>query len=307
MTTPCMSKAGRSLALCALLLLAPRAALAQDLDPESLKEIARLIRWGGVVSSVVVIFGAWLLMRFVKTSVERLSQQFVQWRLWLHQAATIFQFTVYVVTFVIVLLLSFRLDARTLTVIGGGLAVSFGFAIKDLVASVVSGIVIMIDRPFQVGDRVLFEGEYGDVISIGLRSVRIRTLDDNTVTVPNSKFLSDRISCANYGELDMQVVMDFFVGLDQDVPLARQLVHDAAISSSYVHLPKPVVVLVHQVVTDSYMAVRLRLKAYVLDTRHETAFQTDVNLRVLEAFRKREIRPPQILVATQSAPAQEAR
>ncbi|MDD9931992.1 MAG: mechanosensitive ion channel [Myxococcales bacterium] len=281
-------------------LLLPSVATAQDLDVESLKEIARLIRWGGAASSVLVVFAAWLALRFLRSTVERLSQQFVQWRLWLHQAETIAQFLVYVVTFIAVLMLSFRLDSRTLTVIGGGLAVSFGFAIKDLVASVVSGVVIMIDRPFQVGDRVLFEGEYGDVISIGLRSVRIRTLDDNTVTVPNSKFLSERISCANYGELDMQVVMGFHVGLDQDISLARQLVHDAAISSRFIHLPKPVVVLVEQVVNDSYMAVRLTLKAYVLDTQHENAFKTDVNLRVLDAFRDRGISPPQILVHTRT-------
>jgi small-conductance mechanosensitive channel len=274
----------------------PSTAHAQEVDVESLQELVGLVRWGGVVTSIFVIVAAVVALRFVHGAVDRMSQQFVRWRLWLHQAETIFQFLVYVVTFVAVLMLSFRLDARSLTVIGGGLAVSFGFAIKDLVASMVSGIVIMIDRPFQVGDRVSFEGEYGDVVSIGLRSVRLQTLDDNTVTIPNSKFLSERISCANYGELDMQVVMDFWVGLDQDVKLARQVVHDAAISSRFIYLPKPVVVLVHQVVNESYMGVRLRLKAYVLDTRHEMAFQTDVNLRVIEAFRDKGIRPPEILI-----------
>lgn len=282
--------------IAAALSLAPARARAQEIDVELVQEIAGLVRWGGVVTSIFVIVGAWLFLRFMHSTVTRLSQQFVRWRLTLQQAETILQFMVYAVTFVAVLMLSFRLDGRALTVIGGGMAVSFGFAIKDLVASVVAGIVIMIDRPFQVGDRVSFEGEYGDVIAIGLRSVRIQTLDDNTVTIPNSKFLSERISCANYGELDMQVVMDFHIGLDQDARLARQIVHDAAISSRFVHLPKPIAVLAQQIVGDSYMAVRLRLKAYVLDIRHEMAFQTDVNLRVIDAFREHCIQPPEILI-----------
>ena len=46
-----------------------------------------------------------------------------------------------------------------------------GFATKDLVASLVAGLLVMFDRPFQVGDRVWFGGEYGDVLAIGLRSV----------------------------------------------------------------------------------------------------------------------------------------
>ncbi|MCA9582994.1 MAG: mechanosensitive ion channel, partial [Myxococcales bacterium] len=165
----------------------------------------------------------------------------------------------------------------------------------------VSGIVIMLDRPFQVGDRVSFGGEYGDIQAIGLRSVRLRTLDDNTVTIPNNKFLNDMTSCGNYGDLDMQVVMDFYVGLDQDIDVARQMVTEAALTSRYVHLPKPVVVLVNQVIHENYVAVRLRLKAYVLDTQYEKAFETDVNIRAMRALGERGIKPPAILHRTLAA------
>jgi hypothetical protein len=49
----------------------------------------------------------------------------------------------------------------------------------------------MFDRPFQVGDRVSYGGEYGDIIKIGLRSVRMNTLDDNIITIPNNKVFTD--------------------------------------------------------------------------------------------------------------------
>jgi len=264
-------------------------------DVENIGQITSMIRWSGVLTSVVVIAGAWVLIRFVRDLVERLSQQFANRRLLLNKVATIFQFFVYVSTAATCVLLSFRLDAGVLKVIGGTVAVSVGFAVKDLVASFIAGIMIMIDRPFQVGDRINFGGQYGDVTAIGLRSVRVQTLDDNTVTIPNNKFINDVTSNGNYGALDMQVVMDFHVGVDQDITKARGIVNEAAITSRYVYLPKPCVVLVSQVIVENYVAVRLRLKSYVLDTKYEKAFETDVNLRVLGAFREHAISPPAVL------------
>ena len=264
-------------------------------SPEVVTKFTEMIRWSGVLTSVVVIFGAWLTLKFVRDSVERLSKQFANRRLLLQKIATILQFVIYIGTGGAVLLLSFHLDTGVLAVIGGTVAVSVGFAVKDVVASFIAGIMIMVDRPFQVGDRISFGGQYGDVTAIGLRSVRMVTLDDNVVTIPNNKFINDITSCGNYGALDMQVVMDFFIGVDQDVGIARSIANEAAVTSRYVYLPKPVVVLVTQVITDNYVAVRLRLKSYVLDTKYEKAFETDVNLRVLGAFREHGIMPPAVL------------
>ena len=274
----------------------PAAAAAQDkVDPGVVTQLGRVVRWSGVLTSILVVAGAWVLLRVTQDFVARLGKQFPSRRLLFQKAGTIFQFFVYIATAAIVIGLSVRLETEVLAIIGGTIAVAIGFAIRDLVASFIAGIMIMIDRPFQVGDRVAFGGEYGDITAIGLRSVRMQTLDDNTVTIPNNKFLTDITSCGNYGALDMQVVMDFFVGLDQDVVVAREIVTEAGLTSRYVHLPKPVVVLVNQVIQQNYIAVRFRLKAYVLDTRYEKAFETDVNLRVLKGFANRGIQPPAIL------------
>ncbi|MEM9456170.1 MAG: mechanosensitive ion channel domain-containing protein [Myxococcota bacterium] len=264
-------------------------------EPEAVTQFARMIRWTGVVTSLLVILGAWIALRLMNDFVARVSQQFATRRLLLQKLATVSQFFIYVGTGLTVVMLSFRIDERVLAVIGGTIAVSVGFAIKDLVASFIAGIMIMLDRPFQVGDRVSFGGEYGDITAIGLRSVRMQTLDDNTVTIPNNKFLSEITSNGNYGALHMQVTMTFDIGIDQDVTEAREIVTEAAVSSRFVHLPMPIVVHVEQVIHDSYVTMRLRLKAYVLDTKHEKNFQTDVNLRVFAAFRSRGIQPPAVL------------
>ena len=284
-----------------LVLLADTPALAAplgagDVELDSLGQIARLVRWSGVFTSLLVVAGAWIVMRFLRDSVTTLSRRAPNRRLLLQKVATFAQFTIYVGTAITVVALSFRLNESVLALIGGTIAVSVGFAIKDLVASFIAGIMIMVDRPFQVGDRVKFGGEYGDITAIGLRSVRLQTLDDDTVTIPNNKFLNEITASGNYGALDMQVVMDFYVACDQDIRRARDLVLECAVSSRYVFLAKPAKVLVNQLINERYVAVRLRLKAYVLDTRFEKDFETDVNLRVIDAFREEGIAPPAILL-----------
>jgi small-conductance mechanosensitive channel len=117
----------------------------------------------------------------------------------------------------------------------------------------------------------------------------------NTVTIPNNVFLTNVTSCGNYGVLDMQVVVDFHIGLDQDVRRAMELVRESTAISRYVYLAKPIAVVASQVVTESFVALRVRLKAYVLDTRFEKEFETDVTLRVMEAFDQAGIGPPAVL------------
>ena len=273
--------------------------MAQDMNMsseiETITTLTNMIRWSGVLASLVVLIAAWLLLRFLDSLVENLGKIFAERRLLLQKLSAFFRFGVYLVTILTVILLSFEISREVLAILGGTAAVAMGFALKDLVASIVAGVMIMLDRPFQVGDRVNFGGQYGDITAIGLRSVKLQTLDDNTVTIPNNMFLSQITSCGNYGALDMQVVVDFHIGVDQDVKLARGLVREATATSRYVYLSKPIVVLVTQVIIDHYIALQLRLKAYVLDTKFEKELVSDVTMRVLEAFEAEGIRPPAIL------------
>jgi small-conductance mechanosensitive channel len=272
-------------------------ALAEDAQSiDNLHQFASLIRWSGVAFSFIIVFVAWLLLRFTQSIVDGISSQFAQRRMLMQKLQSFFQFFIYMSTGMAVFMLSFRVDERVLALIGGTLAVSVGFALKDLTASFIAGLTIMIDRPFQVGDRVTFEGHYGDIIAIGLRSVRMQTLNDDTITIPNNKFLNEVAMSGNYGALDMQVVIPFYIGMDQDINVARDIIQEAASSSRYIHLPKPVVVLVKQTITDNYLAIQLTCKAYVVDIKFEKLFETDITLRVMQEFRKSNIYPPAIAI-----------
>ncbi|MFM2589978.1 mechanosensitive ion channel family protein [Vibrio sp. TBV020] len=281
------------------LIALPALATEEIANVDNITQIASLIRWSGVFFSFLVIAATWLLLKFISSMVESIGSQFAQYRMLLQKLQSFMQFFIYMSAGILVFMMSFRINDQILTLIGGTLAVSVGFALKDLAASFIAGMTVMVDRPFQVGDRVTFEGNYGDIIAIGLRSVRMRTLNDDIITIPNNKFLSEVTVSGNYGALDMQVVIPFYVGMDEDITLARDLIQEAASSSRYIHLPKPVTVLVKQTITDNYLAIQLTCKAYVVDTAYEKLFETDITLRVMKEFNKHGIKPPRIAVLSQ--------
>lgn len=302
------SKAWAAASLAVVTLMAPAALAAEGDggDAPNIGEIVSFVRWGGVLVSIGVIIGAIVIVRFMHGAMERLGARFSHLRLTFHKVESFARFFIYIVTGGAVVALSFQINQTVLTLVGGTLAVAVGFALRDLVAAMIAGFMIMLDRPFQVGDRVQYAGEYGDIIAIGLRSVRMQTLDDNTVTIPNNKVLTDVTSCANYGALDMQVVIEFFVGLEQDIALAERLITEGALSSRYIYLDKPVVVLAKQVIKENYVALSLKLKAYVLDTQYEKAFESDITKRVTRAFAEHGIQPPAVLHRTHPSSAREA-
>lgn len=264
-------------------------------DTPDFGRLAEFIRWGGVAASVLVVIGAYFVIRIVETFGDRLALRFSNRRPTIQKIQTTVRFFVYIATIAIAASLSIRLDPTALTVIGGALAFAVGFALRDLVASFIAGITIMFDRPFQVGDRVSYGGEYGDIMKIGLRSVRMNTLDHNIITIPNNKVFTDVTSSANYGALEMQVAMDFYIGVDQDAKLAAEIIREACLTSPYVFLEQPIPVLARQIILQNYVAFHLKVRPYVFDCKYEKPFETDVHFRVLEAFRERGIRPPSVL------------
>ncbi len=254
-----------------------------------------MIRVGGLATALVVLVATYLLVRFVTSALQGLGSRWVDKRLLVNQIATLLRFAIWLLGLGIALAVSVNLTREVLLAIGGTAAVTLGFALKDLAASILAGVIIIIDRPFQVGDRVEFNGTYGEIASIGLRSVRLITLEEAVVTIPNNKFLTDVVTSSNWGALEMTMKVDFFVGIDQDIAVAERLVGDALTTCPYAYTKKPWEVLVNQVLHENVIAIRLRAQACVLDVKYEKAFVSDVTRRVMSSFREHGVLPPALL------------
>lgn len=264
-------------------------------ETQEAANILRFVRVGGLPTALLAIAAAFVLVRVTDAAVQRLGTRFAHRRLLLHQINSFIRFAIIMGGFATALGLVFRFTNEMMIAVGGTVAVTIGFALKDLAASVLAGMTVLVDKPFQVGDRVTFGGYYGEIKEIGLRSVKLVTLDDTLVTIPNNKFLTEVVASGNAGAVDMMVQMDFFVGLDQDLPRAKKVVEEALTSTRYISMRRPWAVLVNQVAFENWVGVRLRAKGYVLDVQYEKAFETDVTERVLDGFKASGIKSPSIL------------
>jgi len=104
----------------------------------------------------------------------------------------------------------------------GSLAI--GLAAQDTISNMISGFVIMLDRPFRIGDRVKIPtGEEGDVVEIGLRSTKILDFDNNHVIVPNSEFLKTRIVNYSFPVPAVRVVVEVTVAYGSDVARVKKI------------------------------------------------------------------------------------
>jgi len=259
-------------------------------------DLLELFRPGGVLPALLVLLVTVIAVRVTSGAIERLGGQFTEWRLALQQTKAIVRLLLAIGGIGFAISFVFHLSGEALLALAGTIAVAIGISLRDLVASIIAGITILVDRPFQVGDRITYGSVYGEVKEIGLRTVRVVTLDDSLVTIPNNKFLTDVVVSGNSGALDMLVQMDFLIGLDQDLKTAKSLVAEVLASSRFTYLKKPWSVLVSQVTSGDMLALRLRAKVYVLDIRYEKALESDVTERVVHAFRDAGITPPRLAI-----------
>jgi small-conductance mechanosensitive channel len=240
---------------------------------------------------VVVVF-AIVIAHWLSRFLNEVSESFTERRLLLKKVAVLSRWSIYLFVMVVAVTQLLVLEPAALLAAAGTLGIVLGFAFKDVLASVTSGFFLVVDAPFQVGDRIAFGGYYGEVQKIGLRSVQLVTLDDNLVTIPNSRFLAEPVASANAGELDCMVVIPFYIATDQDFDVARRIIHEATATSRYVYLEKPVVTLLAEEFMGERFVTVIRVKAYVFDARFEKPFASDVTERVKRAFRDVGIRTP---------------
>ncbi len=251
---------------------------AQSLRPrEQLRETAEDVSNFGLRTfwAIVVVAVAFFLIKFLSWLLETLAERSAKRRLFFKKLIPITRILVWTIIVYYVVAGIFEVDRDGLLAAGAAVGVAVGFAAQDVLKNIFGGILIIVDQPFQVGDRVSVGGTYGEVVSIGLRSTRIVTPDDNLVSVPNTQVVDGQVANANAGALDCQVVTTLYLPGWVDVTRAKEIAYDAAANSKFVYLKKPIVVLVKDEFKETFLTVVV-VKAYVLDARYEAAFASDV-------------------------------
>lgn len=132
----------------------------------------------------------------------------------------------------IIVLQTVGLDLSTLTILAGALGIGIGFGLQNITNNLVSGIIILFERPIKVGDRIEVGKIAGDVKRISMRSTTILTNDNISIIVPNSEFISSTV--INWSHIDRNIRLNFPVDVayDEDPQVVKKLLLEVAAENS---------------------------------------------------------------------------
>ncbi len=171
----------------------------------------------------------------------------------------------------------------------GGLALSL--AAQDTIANMISGIIILIDAPFRVGDRIEIQGldTWGDVVDIGLRTTRIRTLDNRMVIVPNSNISKNQVVNYTFPDPRYRTQTEIGVAYGSDLRQVREVITESLRDIPGVIQDKPVDILFLEF---GESAINLRVRWWIESYEDARRITDRVNEAMLNALEQAQIELP---------------
>jgi len=190
------------------------------------------------------------------------------------------------------------IDAAAVLTSLGIVGLTIGFAARDALSNLISGLLIFWDRPFVIDDLVEVEGSYGRVDTITLRSTRVVTTDGRMLAIPNTTIINSIVaSYTNFPHVRLDIGVT--IGVEEDVEQAsRILMGLVEEDEAYLRDPAPRVVVTN---LGDYN-VELQLQAWYKDEYNHLAEQYDLRKRVFHALNDAGIHMPYETVELRSAP-----
>jgi small-conductance mechanosensitive channel len=184
---------------------------------------------------------------------------------------------------------AFAVDLTSIAVIFTALSVGIGFGLQYLAADIASGFILLFERPIRVGDRITIGDDEGDVDSINLRTTVVTTNDRIAIIVPNSKLVGQRVINWSYGDPRARIAIPIGVAGDSDIDLVTKTLKRAAEGVDHVlEEPPPRV----QFLKFGDYALEFRLLVWTSQPRRHAQIRSDINYRIFELFKERNIRIP---------------
>lgn len=254
--------------------------------------VSDLISFQRIFWAIVLFILGVFLIKFTTKVLELFAERSTKYRISIKGIVPVFRILGWSLVVYIIIAGIFRPPAATLLAVAASLGIAIGFAAQDIFKNIFGGIMILFDRPFQVGDKIEAGQHYGEVVKIGLRSTRIVTPDDSLVSIPNGDIMTQPVLNSNAGEPNCQVVAEIYLPITIDTERVRQIATEAAQVSKYIFLDKPIAVLFFNEVKERRSYFKMRLKAYVMDIRYEFAFKSDMTELVMKELLQQKIISP---------------
>ena len=211
-----------------------------------------------------------------------------------HSLISGFSFTGIIIS-AILAIVAMGIDLSNLAVIAGALSVGIGFGLQDVIKNLVSGIILLFERPFKVGDWVLIGGEEGKIKQINIRSTEVETFNKASVIIPNATLISSSLTNLTHGNNWQRQSVLVGVSYDSDADQVTRLLLECARSCKKVmRVPAPYVLFKNF----GESSLDFELRFYVSDIWSGWQASSDIRYEILRRFRDENINIayPQIVV-----------
>jgi small-conductance mechanosensitive channel len=181
------------------------------------------------------------------------------------------------------------LNLTSLAFLTGALGIGVGFGLQNIVNNFVSGLMLLFERPFKVGDVVVVDNESGTVRKIGLRSTVIETFDRSELIVPNSQFISGKVTNWTRSNHIARIKIAVGVSYGSDVDRVLRLLKDATeVDPRVLVNPEPNPLFLR--FGDS--ALEFELHTWISDVKDRLAVRSNLCQEIVRLFREAGIEIP---------------
>lgn len=201
--------------------------------------------------------------------------------------ASIINYIVFAIALIVGLLVA-GVDFTGLAIIAGALSVGIGLGLQGIVNNFVSGIILLLEKPIKVGDRIAVEGTEGFVRKIRIRATQINTLQREDVIVPNSELVTKQV--VNYMFRDPYWRLSCKVGVayGSDVELVKKLLTEVALNHSDVVQDSPhEPIILFKSFGDS--SLNFELWVVIKDVNKKFIIESELNFAINQAFKQNAI------------------
>ena len=173
-------------------------------------------------------------------------------------------------------------NTTSMAVVFGALSIGIGFGLQNIFNNFISGLILLFERPIQVGDYVEVNGIWAEVKEINVRSTIVQTFDNATVIIPNSDFISQQVTNWSFKDPRMRRYVDVGVAYGSDIELVRRTLLEIPESIPQIlKHPRPDVLFLDH--GDSALIFRLRFWVHV-DSYYRST--TDARFELDRRFRE---------------------
>ena len=188
------------------------------------------------------------------------------------------------------ILQSSGLDLSIFTVLTGAIGIGIGFGMQTIFSNFISGIIILLERPIKLGDRIEVGEVSGNVKSISVRATTIVTNDNVSIIVPNSDFISKQVINWTHSDNSVRIRTSVSVSYDSDPKLVQKLLLQVADDEPGVlKSPAP-----HVRLTDfGESGLNFSLLVWTQDYSDRSgALKSLLNFKILHLFRENKVSMP---------------